>query len=136
MRFNIPQFIETEFKLIGFLTVKQFLICLFSGVFLIVIYSFVDIVLFIFIALPVTGMTILFTFYKVNGVIPFYRFLIIFFQKINQPKTRIWQREIKKIEKFKEKKEEKEKPLILKEINKESLSKIALTLDTGGRYKE
>lgn len=138
MRFNIPQFIETEFKLIGFLTVKQFLICLFAGIFLVLVYSFVDLSLFLLIALPTSVLTILFSFYKVNKVIPFYFFLILFLKKLRQPKIRIWQREgIWQLEKNKKKKIEKEEKILpFKEISKESLSKLALTLDTGGKYEE
>lgn len=139
MRYNVPQFIETEFKLIGFLTIKQFLICLAGGIFLVIIYSFTDLTLFIIIAVPTSLLTILFAFYRKNKIIPFHTFIFLLLRKAFQPKIRTWQREKEIVlEKIKKKKEkpEKEIPPFTKKISKESLSKLALTLNTGGRYKE
>ncbi len=67
MRFQVPQFVDIQDRIIGPLTLKQFLIYLF-GVFMIVpVYLLADLSLFLTISLPILALTALFAHFKLNG---------------------------------------------------------------------
>lgn len=67
MRFQVPQFVDIEDKIVGPFTLKQFLIYL-GGVFVLIpaFLSF-DLALFITVALPVAGITVLFAHFRFHG---------------------------------------------------------------------
>lgn len=67
MRFQVPQFVDIEDKIIGPLTLRQFLIYFGAVVALIPIYLVTDISLFLTIALPVLGLAALFAHFRLNG---------------------------------------------------------------------
>lgn len=67
MRFQVPQFVEIEDKIIGPFTLKQFLIYFSAVLILIPIYLFSDLSLFITIAIPIVGVAALFAHYRPNG---------------------------------------------------------------------
>jgi hypothetical protein len=67
MRYQVPQFVDIEDKIIGPLTLKQFLIYIVSGVLLVPVYLATDISLFITLAIPVMGLAALFAHFKLHG---------------------------------------------------------------------
>ena len=67
MRFQVPQFTDIEDKLVGPLTLKQFLIYLGTVMALVPIYLVTDLSLFLIIAIPVLGMAALFAHFRLNG---------------------------------------------------------------------
>jgi hypothetical protein len=67
MRYQVPQFVDIEDKIIGPFTLKQFLIYLGAVFLLIPIYLFSDLSLFITIALPVLAVAGAFAHLKING---------------------------------------------------------------------
>lgn len=74
MRFEVPQFIEIEDKIIGPFTWKQF-IYLGGGVGLAtVIFFTMHLIVFIIIGVPIAGLAVLLAFYPVNSR-PFSNFL-------------------------------------------------------------
>jgi len=114
VQFAIPQFIEVEDKVIGPLTVRQFIYLVIGGVLLVIFWSLADLGLFIVLALITAAVVAAFAFVKINGR-PFQIFLIAFLQFNTRPKLRTWFREsgmerlktsIKKKEKTEIKKEE------------------------------
>jgi hypothetical protein len=91
MQFIVPQFIDLEDKLIGPLTLKQFLYLLAGGGVIFILWSFFTLGLFIILAIPIGIFSILLAFYKVNGR-PFISLVkagIVYFTK---PRLYLWRR--------------------------------------------
>ncbi|MBI2637679.1 MAG: PrgI family protein [Candidatus Sungbacteria bacterium] len=88
-QFQVPQFINIEDRIVGPLTLKQFLYLLGGGAFVLVTLSFLPIFLFILLGLPVGIFCILLAFFKYNEQ-PFSK---IAFSALNywmKPKLYIW----------------------------------------------
>jgi hypothetical protein len=67
MRFEVPQFIEVEDKIVGPFTWKQF-VYLFGGVgFATVLFFMTPFIIFILLGLPAAGLATLLAFYPVNN---------------------------------------------------------------------
>lgn len=91
MRFEVPQFIEIEDKIIGPFTWKQF-VYLAGGVGVAVVaYIMLPFLLFAVIGLPVAGLAFALAFYQVNNQ-PFAVFLESVFRYINSTRTYHWRR--------------------------------------------
>lgn len=67
MRYQVPQFIDVEDKIIGPFTLKQFLIYLGAVLGLIPVYLLSDLSLFITVAIPILGIAVMFAHLKING---------------------------------------------------------------------
>lgn len=67
MRYQVPQFVDIEDKIIGPLTLKQFLMYVAAALLLVPVYLYSDLSLFISVAIPVVGTAALFAHFKVNG---------------------------------------------------------------------
>jgi hypothetical protein len=67
MRYQVPQFVDIEDKIIGPLTLKQFLIYVVTVMLLVPVYLASDMSLFITIAIPVLGLAALFAHFKLHG---------------------------------------------------------------------
>lgn len=67
MRYQVPQFVDIEDKIIGPLTLKQFLIYIVAGMLLVPVYLATDMSLFITLAIPVLGVAALFAHFKLHG---------------------------------------------------------------------
>ncbi|MEW6407552.1 MAG: PrgI family protein [Patescibacteria group bacterium] len=89
MQYSIPQFIEIEDKVIGSLTVKQFLYLVAGGVFLLIVWQFADLELFILLAILTSAVVVPFAFIKVNGR-PFQVYLLAMFRFTTRPKLLFW----------------------------------------------
>ena len=92
MQYAVPQFIEVEDKVIGPLTVRQFLYMVGGGVILLIAWSLADIGLFILLAIIVVTVVAAFSFVKINGR-PFHVFLVSFIRCYTNPRLRVWFRE-------------------------------------------
>lgn len=68
MRFQIPQFIETEVKIVGPFTLQQFLWVAGGVAILFLLFMFVKGLLFIALALPIAAIFTAMAFVKVDGV--------------------------------------------------------------------
>jgi hypothetical protein len=67
MRYQVPQYIDVEDKIIGPFTLKQFLIYVVAVMVLVPVYLFSELALFIALALPVIGVAAAFAHVKING---------------------------------------------------------------------
>jgi hypothetical protein len=67
MQFQVPQFIETEDKIIGPLTLKQFLYLAVAGGICFVLFFFLTTLLWIFVSALLFGIAAAFAFISVNG---------------------------------------------------------------------
>ncbi|MEO8065618.1 MAG: PrgI family protein [Candidatus Doudnabacteria bacterium] len=93
MQFAVPQFTEVEDKLIGPLTLKQFLFLLATGGVILFFYSLLQFSIFFFLfALPTALLGIGLTFGKFNGR-PLFGYIGVFIHFVSRPQTRIFKRE-------------------------------------------
>ncbi|MFH1392158.1 MAG: PrgI family protein [bacterium] len=125
MQFSVPQFIHIEDKIIGPLTLKQFLWCLAGAIILFILWTFAPMALFIILALPIAALFAALAFYKYNGRPLVYLFFngLKFFVK---PKLYLFQKAQKS------KKDIIEKPAEIKQVLpkiKPQLSDLAWKLD-------
>jgi len=137
-RFIVPQFIDTEDKIWGPITVRQFIIILAGVLFGFVAYKLSDFSLFIFWAILIAFFVGVFAFYKINGA-PFHVFALNFVDsRFKKPSLRVWRKQHIKVEEFKSKKDKEKKEEIIapKHIaSSRKLSELSLIIDTGGVYK-
>jgi hypothetical protein len=89
MQYSIPQFIEIEDKVIGSLTVKQFLYLVAGGVFLLIAWQFADLELFILLAVLTAIVVVPFAFIQVNGR-PFQIYLLAMLRFTTRTKLLLW----------------------------------------------
>jgi len=68
MRFQIPQFIETEVKIVGPLTLTQFLWVAGGSAMLFLLFMFTKGFLFIILAMPIAAIFTALAFLKIDGV--------------------------------------------------------------------
>lgn len=139
MQFVVPQFIDVEPKILGPITPRQLIIMIVTFGLGFVCFKLSDFTLFIFeaIILLVVGGSL--AFFKVNHR-PLHSFLLDVSNTLKKPKLRVWS---KKSSPFPEKelKVKKDLPSELidtrrKPLFRSRLSRIALLVDTGGRYEE
>jgi hypothetical protein len=91
MQFQVPQYIEVEDKIIGPLTLKQFLYLAAGGGILFMLWFLVELWLFIIMAIIIGFICAALAFYKVNGrpLIAFLGSIMTYFKK---PKLYIWKK--------------------------------------------
>lgn len=92
MRFEVPQFIEIEDKIIGPLTWRQFVYIAGGVGILVVLYITLPFIFFIFFGLPLGGLSFTLAFHKVNNR-PFSAFLESFFNYMRKNKLYFWKKE-------------------------------------------
>jgi len=91
MQFNVPQYIGIEDKIIGPLTIKQFLCILAGAGIIIVLWFFAELWLFLIIAVPIIIFCLMLAFYKFNGR-PFINFIGSAFNYLLKPKIYLWKK--------------------------------------------
>lgn len=136
--FTVPQFIDVESKIIGALTVRQFIISL-SGLILIgICYKLLEFWTFVVFALLIFAVFGAFAFIKINGR-PFHFFVLNFVQTSSKPKLRVWNHKIasKEYEKEKEKKQFSETNIVSAKPKPSTskLNELSLIVDTQGMYQ-
>lgn len=92
MQFDVPQFIEVEDKIIGPLTLKQFLFILGGAAVLFLLwFSIPSLFIFIIIGLPVLIFVLALAFYKVNGR-PLLNYLLSMLGFFSKPRLYLWKK--------------------------------------------
>lgn len=77
MRFQVPQFIETESKIIGPFTLKQFLYIAAGAVLVFLLrYVFTSLFWWLTASLPIAGAAFALAFYQIDGV-PLPRYIVL-----------------------------------------------------------
>ncbi|OGY53023.1 MAG: hypothetical protein A3A02_02490 [Candidatus Buchananbacteria bacterium RIFCSPLOWO2_01_FULL_39_33] len=136
---TVPQFLDVEDRIIGPITVRQFIEILVGGLIIFIFYKLFDFSLFVVAGLLVFGLTVLFAFVKINGQ-PFHNFLLNFITTLKNPKLKIWRKTVSD----QEIKASLKKPLELlitapkikrQAFDASNLSELALIVDTGGVYR-
>ena len=88
-QFTVPQFIDVEDKIIGPITVRQFLLLVVGGLIIFLEFKLSDIALFIILAIPTFTVVAVFAFVKINSV-AFHYFMLNMIQTLKKPKLRVW----------------------------------------------
>lgn len=109
MQFQVPQFINIEDKVIGPLTIKQFLYILVATVILFVLYKLLNLFVFIVLSIPVMVFTYALAFLKVRNQ-PFINIVKNMFGFLRKPDFYVW----KKLDAKEEKQEQA--PKIIKKV--------------------
>lgn len=139
-KFVVPQFIDVEDKVIGPITIRQFVLMVIGGILIFVSFKFADVTLFLLLAVIIGLIVFLFGFFKVNGA-SFHSFLLNVLMTFKKPSLRVWHKDLREEElkflfqKPKETEEEKEKNKLKKPVSASRLSELSLIVDTRGEYK-
>jgi len=91
MQFQVPQFIDIEDKVIGPLTIKQFLYLLAGGVVVFILYKTLNLFATIILGIPIIGIAIALAFAKIGNQ-PFIGFLKNFIGFIRKPDFYVWKK--------------------------------------------
>lgn len=89
MEYQVPQFIEVEDKIIGPLTLKQFIYIAGAGGLCVIFFVYLPIFLALLFAAPIAGLAAALAFYKVNGK-PFIEVLEAGFNYYTGAKLFLW----------------------------------------------
>lgn len=138
-QFVVPQFIEVEDKIIGFVTVRQFLILLSGGVTIFLFFRFADFALFVLALILIGALSLVFAFVKINGQ-PFHYFILNITQTLfKRPTLRVWRKfypndELNYLRKFGPE-EQAEKENVKTQVQREKIRDLSLLVNTGGFYR-
>ena len=88
-KFIVPQFIDNEDKILGPITVRQFLIMLGAALILFIEFKVFTLPYFILFGLMTIGIAGVFAFVKINGQ-PFHFFFLNALQTTVRPNVRVW----------------------------------------------
>lgn len=134
----MPQFIDKEDRIIGPITVRQFLICLVSAGIIFAEYKLLETSFFILALIPTAGLAGTFAFIKINGQ-PFHLFFVNFMQTQIRPKLRVWNKDLSLQELRGAQKvvglPTVEKAQAKKRPSSTKLRDLALVVNTGGVYR-
>jgi hypothetical protein len=135
MQYAVPQYIEVEDKVIGPLTIRQFLIILGGALISAIWYGIFDQSLFIFATVLTIGAAAGFAFIKINGQ-RLEKYVGYVGRYYLSPQTRIWAKEISKKS---EKLSNAQKRIVTvkgakEEISRSKLHDLSNLLDTSARY--
>jgi hypothetical protein len=137
-QFTVPQFIDVEDKVIGPITVRQFIIMLAGFLVIAIFYKLLDFSAFVVAGLTVFGVSSTFAFVRINGM-PFHFFILNFVQTSFRPFIRVWSNAYHENLVYKEEEDEKGETEIIsvkpKRITTSRLAELALIVDTQGVYK-
>lgn len=127
MKYQVPQFIEIEDKIIGPFTIKQF-VYLAGGLFMsFIVYRYVPLIVAIIPIAIIVGLSLALAFYKVNNK-PFIDFLEAAFMYYTKDNLYIWKKEEKKIVKQEEKAPEA-KQVFVPRLSESKLKELSWSLD-------
>lgn len=139
-QFIVPQFIDVEDKVIGPISVRQFIIMLSGAGLLVGTYQLLyrlanQPTAFFITAFGIIAGIVLFAAVKVNGR-PFHIFLLNVLQSLKNPRMRLWNNQIG--ERLHYRREPPPAPPLPSKqpLTQTKLAQLALLVDTGGAYHE
>lgn len=136
MQFKVPQNIDVQDKIIGPLTMIQFLYVLFGGLIdYILLQTLADSrpALFFSLAIPIALLAVAMAFLKINDI-PFPRFIQAALLYLKQPKRRVWHKttDISTPVAINPPTAKAAPRLMRRQIDKSEIEKMATVLDTAG----
>lgn len=136
-QFLVPQFIDVEDKVIGPITVRQFIIMLVTGLLIFITYKLADFSLFVVLGVIQFAVGGTLAFLRVNGQ-PFHFFLLNFLETARSPRRRVWNKTLPDSElRFYLEETLPPPPVVTPRkpmISRSRLKEISLIVDTGGVY--
>jgi len=136
-QFTVPQFIDVEDKVIGPITVRQFIIILFSAGLIALCYKIFYFDTFLILSILITFITVVVAFVKVNGV-HFHLFLTNFLITLFKANTRVWNNAFGKEHlRIETEKVVTQEEFIVppKQYSSSRLTELSLIVDTQGVFK-
>lgn len=129
MQYAVPQFIDVEDKLLGPLTLKQFLSLLGTGGIVLFFWSILGFgITFFLFGLPVALLGIIITFAKFNGR-QFFSYLGPMLNFVSAPKVMVYKREGAGVSFSKKKEEPQKTTAVVEEVSQSRLKRLAYLLD-------
>ncbi len=134
-QFLIPQFIDVEPKILGPLTLRQFITIVIGIVLIVLCYKFADLSLFVLEFIIIASIVILMAFVKINGrEFPYFLLDVVMFYIGSN--IRVWKKEDRLQFVLSAVETKKQEDINQKtELGISKLSELSLLLDTGGAYK-
>ncbi|MBU1131679.1 PrgI family protein [Patescibacteria group bacterium] len=134
-QFLVPQFIDVEDKIIGPVTMRQFVLMLISILLGFLLYQLLPFIYFVVAGVLDLAFFAIISFARVNGR-PIHFFLLNFAQTFKKPNVRVWNKEsfMRDIKVISEKAEEKIELPTKKMMTGSRLNDLTLTINTGGVY--
>lgn len=133
----MPQFIDVEDKIIGPITVRQFVLMVVAALIAFILYRSLSLLAFgISVALDV-GIFATLAFAKINGR-PIHFFFVNLIQTYQRPNIRVWNKEVyvRDIKEVKsEIKEFAPKRAVKESVSHSRLDDLSLVVNTGGSYE-
>lgn len=127
MRYQVPQFIDVEDKIVGPLTLKQFVYLAGGAGMCFVIYTYVPLLVAIPLILIVAGLSASLAFYKINNK-PFIDFVESAFMFYTKQNLYIWKKEQKKVVK-KDEIEKDPNKVFVPRLSESKLKEMSWSLD-------
>jgi len=93
MHAQVPQYLDIEDKIIGPLSLKQFIILLLGGGVIFLLYNILKFPIFIIVAIPIAFFTLLLAFYKINNQ-KFGKFVINILGFLSKSNIYTWKKQI------------------------------------------
>jgi hypothetical protein len=137
-QFVVPQNIDSEPKLLGPITPRQFLIIFAAVLFCALLKALLSFALFVAASIPVAIIALVVAFVKINGQ-SFHYFVLNIIQTFKKPKVRVWQKNLTDdyLRQFTQKEVKKEEQKFVRKefVGKSRLNELSLIVNTGGAYK-
>lgn len=134
-QFVVPQFIDAEDRIMGPITIRQFILGVVGFIIEIVALRYGDVGLFILISFFVIPAVFLFGFVKVYGY-PFHSFLLNVATTLKKPQLRVWNKIVRdEVVKEEPIKNGLEKIPSKGPLATSRLAELSLIADTHGKYK-
>lgn len=137
-QYTVPQFIDVEDKILGPLTVRQFVIMLVAGLLITLFYRIFKFGIFLVISLPLFAAAVTLAFVKINGQ-SFHFFFLNMVQTLRRPPLRVWDKSLSDTELRELMKAPPAPPHIMKPtkapLSGSRLRDLVLQVNTGGAYQ-
>ncbi|OGH77737.1 MAG: hypothetical protein A2469_00670 [Candidatus Magasanikbacteria bacterium RIFOXYC2_FULL_40_16] len=137
-QFTVPQFIDVEDKILGPITIRQFLILLVGCIVIFISYRYGDLGTFVLVLAVVGILSLLFAFVKVNGQ-TFHYFLLNILQTTRKPSLRTWHKSYMNKELDILRKQDSDikitEVVARKPVQRQHIRDLSLVVNTGGYYK-
>ena len=135
----VPQFIDVEPKIIGPISVRQFLIMVVALMIGFIEYKLLDFWAFVTAVILTVGVGVILAFAKINGR-PFHYFILNVIETLKRPKLRLWNKNLndQEIKELILSGPEETLPEIIAHkgpLSHSHLEELALVVNTGGAYE-
>lgn len=137
-QYVVPQFIDSEDKIFGPVTARQFIILMVTGLIIFLLFKLLPFIWFCVTGLPILGIGAAIAFTRINGQ-PFHFFILNLIQTLKKPGLRVWDKTVSEVDLRDYIK--KAPPLVLTRFQHKAysassrLQELSLVVNTGGVYK-